>query len=161
MDLPWPKLREITAGNLSAISAIGKKYNVSFYLEALSWAPISTLGQMCELVEAAECDNIGILIDFWHCFTSGTTPEDIAGLDRRLIKGVHVCDSVAGDGSGHVDRDIWTGAGVIPQKQWVDAVRSTGYDGWMSCELFSAKHWELDPWQTAGLLRQQLEYLLI
>ena len=161
VEMPWPELRKQTARNLTALSQIGAGHGISFYLEPLSWAPIHTLQQALELVDAAAVDNIGLLIDFWHMFTSGTTLEQIAKLDKDLIHCVHYCDSVAGDGSSHNDRAVWTGGGVIPQKQWVEAVRSTGFDGWWSCELFSERHWELDPRKTARLLREQLEYLLI
>ena len=157
----WPELRKIAAENIGKISRIGKQYNVGFYLEALSWAPIHTLPQMLELVDAAGCDNVGVLIDFWHCFTSGCKPEDIAGLDNDVINAVHFCDSVKGDGSSHDDRDIWTGAGCIPLKEWIDAVVATGYDGWVSCELFSHKHWDKDPHEVARRLREHLEFVLL
>ena len=58
-------------------------------------------------------------------------------------------------------RDVWTGAGRIPLKEWVDAVHATGFDGWWPCELFSEKDWELDPWETARNLRKLLEHLLV
>jgi len=161
MDMSWPELRKITAKNLGELSRIGKKHNVRFYLEALSWAPIHTVDQMVELIDASGVDNVGVLVDFWHVFTSGTRPHDIARLDKNLIYCVHYCDSAAGNGSDHSDREVWTGGGIIPLKQWVDAVCSTGFDGWWSCELFSSRHWELDPWQTARLLKDQLKYLLV
>lgn len=161
MEMPWPQLRKTTARSIASISEVARKHNVDFYLEALSWAPIHSLSQMLELIDESAADNVGVLIDFWHLFTSGSTPDDIAKLDKRIIKGVHVCDSVRGDGSSHDDREIWTGGGIIPQKQWLDAVLATGYDGWFSCELFSHKHWELDPRQTARLLQEQLRYLLL
>jgi sugar phosphate isomerase/epimerase len=31
------------------------------------------------------------------------------------------------------------GAGHIPLQDWVDAVKSTGYDGWWVTEIFSTK----------------------
>ena len=161
MAMSWPQLRKVTAENVTTISAIGKRYQVRFYLEALSWAPIHTLSQMLELIELAGCDNVGILVDFWHLFTGGFSAEDIAKISADLIYAVHYCDSARGDGSSHDDRDIWTGAGIIPIRQWIDAVVSTGFDGWWSCELFSTKHWELDPWETARLLKDQLRYLLV
>ena len=161
VNKPWPELRKITAENIVKISEIGRRYNVSFYLEALSWAPIHTLEQMLELVDAAGCDNVGILIDFWHCFTSGGKPDDIAKLNKSIINAVHFCDSVNGDGSSHDDRDIWTGGGCIPLKEWIDAVAATGYDGWVSCELFSHKHWDKDPGEVARRLREHLEFLLL
>ena len=157
----WPELRKIAAQNIVKISEIGRRYNVSFYLEALSWAPIHTLEQMLELVDAAGCDNVGVLIDFWHCFTGGSKPDDIAKLDKNTINAVHFCDSLRGDGSSHDDRDIWTGGGCIPLKEWIDAVAATGYDGWVSCELFSHKHWDKDPRQVARRLREHLEFVLL
>ena len=161
MSMSWSELRKITAGNISEISEIGKQYNVGFYLEALSWAPIHSLEQMLELIDTAGCSNVGVLIDFWHCFTSGSKPDDIARLNKNIIKAVHFCDSVKGDGSSHDDRDIWTGAGCIPLKEWVDAVAATGYDGWISCELFSHKHWDMDPCEVARRLREHLEFVLL
>ncbi len=161
VEMPWPRLRKITAENISRISAIGREYDISFYLEALSWAPIHTVRQMLELIDSAECDNVGILIDFWHSFTSGSRPADIAKLDKNMIKAVHFCDSVKGDGSSHADRDIWTGSGIIPLKQWIDAVLSTGYDDWAACELFSHKHWRQDPREVARRLREHLEFTLV
>lgn len=161
MEMPWPQLRKVTAKNIAELSKIARKHNVSLYLEALSWAPIHTLPQALELIDAAGTDNVGLLIDFWHCFTSGSKPEEIAALDAKMISGVHYCDSVSGDRSSHSDRNIQTGDGIIPLTEWVDAVISTGFDGWISCELFSLEAWEQDPWQRAKLLRDQLAQLLV
>ncbi|WP_369053912.1 hypothetical protein [Burkholderia gladioli] len=33
-------------------------------------------------------------------------------------------------------RDVPTGAGVLDLVEWTDAVKATGYQGWLSCELF-------------------------
>ena len=163
MGLSWPELRKLTAKNLSALADIGAKHNVRFYLEPLSWTPSNTLQQGLELIDAAERDNIGLLLDFWHQWTSGTKPEDITRLDKNLIASVHFCDSLPIEGRAvtHDLREVWTGGGHIPLKEWVDAVLATGFDGWWACELFSPKHWELDPWETASNLLELLKYLLV
>ena len=161
----WKEVRDLTAKNLKVLADIGKKHKVRFYLESLSWAPIHTLDQTLELIDAAGKDNVGLVVDFWHMWTSGVRPEDLAKVDKNLIYGAHYCDSLpvpAGmETISHDLRHIWSGGGQIPLKEWVDAVCSTGYDGWWACELFSPKHWELDPWEVAGLLRRQLEILLV
>ena len=161
---PWPEIRQLTAKNLRALSDIGARHNVSFYLEPLNYAPLGTLQQTLELIDAAECDNVGLVIDFWHMWDSGATPEDIAKLDKDLIVGVHVCDSREryGQRGGPAmwGREVWTGGGNVPLKEWVDAALATGFDGWWAGELFSPKHWELDPWETARLLRDTIRYLL-
>ena len=161
--LPWPEMRDLTAKNLKAIGDIGAKYGVGFYLEPIGWAPLHSLEQGLEVLEAAERDNIGLVLDFWHLWITGTTPDDIARLDRDAINGIHFCDSLPTNGApiSHAQRAVWPGGGNIPLKEWVDAVLATGYDGWWSPELHSPKHWEMDLWQTAYNLRELLEYLLV
>jgi sugar phosphate isomerase/epimerase len=164
MGRPWPEIRKLTAKNLKALSAIGKQHNVGFYLEALAFASLHSLDQMIELLDAAECDNVYLLIDFWHTWTTGTTPEKLAKLDPKRIAAVHFCDALAVPKDKpitHDLRDVWTGGGHIPLQEWVDAILSTDFDGWWGCELWSKKHWERDPWETARLLKDTLKYMLV
>lgn len=157
----WPEIRDLTSKNLKVLADIGTRYGLEFYLEPLSWTPLYTLKQTLELLDRTERNNVKLLIDFWHHWTSGTKPEDIAKLNRNLIAGVHFCDSLpVTDKVTHQLREVWTGAGHIPLQEWVNAVVSTGFDGWWSCELFSKVHWEMDPLETARLLKDTLRYLL-
>jgi sugar phosphate isomerase/epimerase len=163
-DLPWPDLRRSTASNLAAIGQIGRSHGVSFYLEALAWAEIRTLPRVLEVIDAAEQDNIGLALDFWHLWNAGATPGEVAKLDGGLIRSVDFCDSLGPAGTrcgpDQAGRDVWTGGGAIPLSEWVAAVRATGYVGWWSCELLSPKYWELDPFETARELRELLLRLL-
>lgn len=159
---PWPEIRKLTAKNLRALAEIGKRHRIEFYLEPLSWTPFHTLEQALEVLDETAVENIGLSIDFWHQFTSGTKPEQIACLDGDLIKGVHLCDSLPVEQKVTQElRDVGTGQGVIPLKEWVDAVIATGYDGWWSCELFSFKDYERDPWETARKLKELMESLVL
>jgi len=164
-ELSWPERRKLTARNLAALCEIGRKHRVKFFLEALTWTPLNKLPEVLEVIDAAEQDNLGLVVDFWHLWDSGATAEDIAKLDKNIIFYVHFCDSLERCGErgtfAQKGRDVWTGGGRIPLKEWVDAVRATGYEGPWSCELLSPKYWELDPWKTARDLKQSLEYLLI
>jgi len=161
---PWPEIRRIAARNLAAIGDIGKRHGVSFYLEPLVFATLYRLDHALEAIDAAGRDNVGLVIDFWHLWGGGSTPDDIAKLDRKVIRFAHFCDSLDTFGSrgnpAQTGRGVWTGAGYIPLKYWSDAVLATGYEGWWSCELLSPRHWELDPFETARGLKQQLERTL-
>jgi sugar phosphate isomerase/epimerase len=158
-------IRDLTAKNLKAIGKIGREHKVKFFVEALTWTPLNKLEHVLETIDAAEQDNVGLVIDFWHLWDSGATPEQIAKIDKKQIYCVHFCDSLEKWGERGTyeqkGRDVWTGGGRIPLKEWVDAVRATGFDGCWSCELLSPKYWELDPWQTARDLKAFLEYLLV
>lgn len=165
LSLPYPELKGAVVNNLKAIADIGENYNVRFYLEPLNWCRICSLPQMLELINEAQRDNIGIVIDFWHMWNTGTTAEDLAKLDKNMIYGVHFCDSLEKHNERgtleSVGRRVWTGEGNIPVKEWLDAIVSTGFDGWVSGELFSPKHWELDPLEVAEKLRVLLEEMLV
>ena len=164
-DRPWPEACRLTAKNLRALAAIGMAHGVRFYLEALTFTPLHRLDQQLELLAEAACDNVGLVLDFYHLWGSGTRPEDIARVNKGLIYCVDFCDSADAFGERgdpqQRGRDVWTGGGRIPLKEWVDAVRATGFDGVWRCELLSPKYWEFDPWQTARDLKGFLEYLLV
>ncbi len=164
-DRPWPEMRKLTAKNLQRLCEIGRAHNVRFYLEALTFAPLNRLDQQLELLDETACDNVGLVVDFFHLWGSGTRAEDIARIPKERIFCVDFCDSLdrfgepaKADQSG---RNVWTGAGRIPLQDWVDAVRATGFDGIWRCELLSPKYWELDMWKTARDLKTFLEYLLV
>ena len=162
---PWPEMCRLTAKNLAALAEIGKAHGVRFYLEALTFTPLHRLGQQLELLAEAGCDNVGLVLDFYHLWGSGTRPEEIARVNKDLIFCVDFCDSLDAFGERgdprQRGRDVWTGGGRIPLREWVDAVKATGFDGVWRCELLSPKYWELDPWQTARDLKRFLEYLLV
>lgn len=164
-DKPWPEMRKLTAKNLRALSAIGQRHNVAFYLEALTFTPLNKLQQQLELLDEAACANVGLVLDFYHLWDSGTRPEEIARIDKQQIFCVDSCDSLDRFGErgdiGQKGRDVWTGGGNIPLQEWVNAVRATGFDGIWRCELLSPKYWELDPWQTARDLKSMLEHMLV
>lgn len=151
--------------NLRDIGAIGRDHGIDFYVEPLAWTPLCNLGRMVRILEDAGQPNIGLAVDFWHWWNAGTEPDDIARLDGKLIRSIDVCDGIgpAGTraGSDQRGRRVWIGAGSIPLKEWVDAVRATGYDGTWTCELLSPQHWQLDPWATQRDLRQLMRYLFL
>jgi len=162
---PWPEILRLTAGNVAAIADIGRRYGVRFQLEPIAWAPIHSLSQSLELIRAAGRDNVGMVIDFWHLWAGEeTAPDEVAALDKSLIYGVHFCD-----GTRHVPGTAWDegalrgflpGDGNLPIGEWVAAVRSTGFDGVWSSELYSPRHWEWDLQELATETKARMERYL-
>ena len=150
------ELREVTASGLRLVADIGAPFGIRYYLEPIVWTPLSTLSQAVEAIDAAERDNVGLVLDYWHLWNAGTTPASLSRLDPRLIFGVDFSDSLGPAGAGLEDqrsRRVWPGEGAIPLREWTDAIRSTGFDGWWDNELYSPPHWELDPFEVSrGLL---------
>jgi sugar phosphate isomerase/epimerase len=129
----------ITALNLRRLADMASQHGLLLYLEALAWSPLNRLADQVELIKRAERDNVRMVVDYWHCYASGDSPEDVAKIDGHLIYGVHICDSlrlVGGIPNEDVLRDVPTGKGCLNLQEWTDAVKVTGYQGWWSCELF-------------------------
>ena len=149
----------ITAANLATLADMAEEIGLILYLEALAWAPLNRIDDQLELIERAGRDNIKLVVDYWHCFVSGDTPGTISQLDKSLIYGVHVCDSIpfyGGIPDERILRDLPIGSGAIDLVAWTNAVLSTGYEGWWSAELFCAKQHQENSFEVAGHLKSLL-----
>ncbi|RAI64739.1 sugar phosphate isomerase/epimerase [Pseudomonas fluorescens] len=153
----------LTARNLATLADLAKQYDVVLYLEALSWTPLNSLEHQLQLIDRSGRDNVKMVIDYWHCFTSGVKPEDIAHMDKDVIYGVHVCDSLpfaGGIPNEEILRDVPTGDGILNLGEWTAAVKATGYDGWWSCELFCKKQQQQNSYEVAKDLKALLTSLI-
>ncbi|MCP4401600.1 MAG: sugar phosphate isomerase/epimerase [bacterium] len=161
---PWDEIIRLTARNIADIADIGQQYGIRFQLEGAAWTPIHSLAQCLEVIDEAERDNVGLVLDFWHLWASRrTTPDEIAKLDRSLIYGVHFCDGLRPEsGEEWPDETLLRGGlpgdGDIPLQEWVAAVRATGFDGVCSAELLGPKSWEADPLEIAQDMKKRLEH---
>jgi sugar phosphate isomerase/epimerase len=157
------ELYAVTAKNLAALADLARQYGVLLYLEALSWTPLGRLDQQLQLIDRAGRSNIKLVVDYWHYFTCGVTPEEVARLHKDSIYGVHICDSLpfaGGIPNEEVLRDIPTGQGVLNLREWTDAVKATGYHGWWSCELFCKKQQQANSYEVATQLKALMSELV-
>ena len=164
IDVPRDTQITLTAKNLGAVADIAAEHGLIVYLESLSWTPLNTMDAQLRIIEACRRDNVRLVIDFWHSYTSGDTPERIARLDKDLIYGVHVCDSLPYTGglpNEAVLRDVPTGNGVLDLQSWVDAVKATGYRGWWSCELFCNRQHQDNSYNVARDLKTLMERMIL
>jgi sugar phosphate isomerase/epimerase len=162
-ELSPAELRRVTADGLRVVADIGASAGIRYYLEPIAWTPLSQLDAAMEAIDEAGRGNVGLILDYWHLWQRGTGPTDIARLDPRFIDGVDFGDSLPPQGECGPDqrtRQVWPGEGVIPLREWTAAVRSTGFDGWWDNELYSPRHWELEPHASAAALLRVLRETL-
>ena len=93
-ELSPAELRRVTAEAVRAVADLGAPHGIRYYLEPVAWTPLGPLARAVEVIDAVERDNVGLVLDFWHLWQCGTTPDDIARLDRRVISGVDFADSL-------------------------------------------------------------------
>ncbi len=157
---------QITARNIQQIADIGKQSGIRFQYEGAAWTPIARLSDYYRLHDAVGRDNFGFVLDTWHFWASrGATPEDMAGIDRNLIYNVHLSD-----GKRPAVNEPWVderqlrgyllGEGEIPLQEWVDAIESTGYEGFYSGEFLNDQLWEADHYEIAESMLAGMKSLL-
>ncbi|CAM2157738.1 Inosose isomerase [Paraburkholderia tropica] len=154
---------KLTVKNLTAIADRAREYGLTLYLEALSWAPLNSLEEQVDVVRQVGRENLKLVIDFWHCYTSGSTPEQLSNVESEYIYGVHVCDSLPFRGGVPVEtvlRDVATGSGVLNLREWIDAVKATGFNGWWCSETFCRKQQQGNSYAVAREMKRQLETLV-
>jgi sugar phosphate isomerase/epimerase len=94
---------------------------------------------MMELVAAIGLDNVGLLVDSWHWYTSHGTVEELMQLSNKDIVHVHVNDAPAGvkvDEQIDSRRTLPVTTGVIDMKGFINALVKIGYDGPVEVEPF-------------------------
>ena len=128
---------------------------------------IHTMEDMLQL--AADLgDNVGLLVDIFHFFTSHTDVSAVRGLTNAQVVNVHVNDAVAGrsaDEQMDLERALPAETGLTDVAGFLQALDAIGYDGPVTVEPFSQRVRALAPagaaqaaadslalsWQLAGL----------
>lgn len=126
---------------------------------------IYTLEGTMELVAAVEMDNVGLLLDAWHLYTSGGSVEDLDKITVADIVLVHVNDapsSVARDEQVDNVRCLPLETGVVDTPGLLCKLAEMGYDGPVMPEPFSQRINDIasqDPLRAAQLTAQSMEQL--
>ena len=102
---------------------------------------IHTMSEMKELLVAIGTDNLGIQLDSWHWFNAHETQQDILTLRGQDVVTVDLNDAPTGltlDQYRDNSRELPAATGVIPVKQFLDALLQIGYNGPIQAEPFNA-----------------------
>ncbi|HET6180571.1 MAG TPA: TIM barrel protein [Candidatus Sulfotelmatobacter sp.] len=102
---------------------------------------IHTMSEMKELLAAIGTNNLGIQLDSWHWFNAQETAQDVATLRGQDVITVDLNDAPAGltlDQYRDNSRELPAATGVIPVKQFLDALLQIEYDGPIQAEPFNA-----------------------
>lgn len=100
---------------------------------------IHDLGGLLSLIQEVGCDNLGVLLDAFHWYTSGGSMEDLDRLSDELVVIVHVNDAQAGvSREEQMDqiRAMPGETGVIDIHAFMKALHRMGYDGPVVVEPF-------------------------
>ena len=109
--------------------------------EALAWGRhVSDYRDAWEIVRRADHPSVGVILDSWHVLARGLPCDPIRSIPADRMTFVQLADAP------RMDMDLlqWSrhfrnfpGQGDLPVDEFMAAVLATGYDGWLSHEIFN------------------------
>lgn len=106
-------------------------------------------------------DNVGLLVDSFHWFTTGATVGDIGALRSKQIVHVHINDAPDKPRDEQIDSQrLLPGEGVIDLRGFLNALNQVGYDGPVAVETFSKSLAALGPDEAARLTAIAVESVM-
>ena len=156
-EVEWPLLVATCRESATMAAGVGARLAVEF----LPYSPIATMEQAMDLCEAIGWDRAGLLLDSLHVARTGTGLDAIRALNRSQIQLVQLSDAPSARPADLVDESrnarLLPGEGGLDLGSFVQAVRSTGYDGDVGAEVLSALLRGRDPAVVARAVKRALE----
>ncbi len=137
---------------LRELSAIARPYGIRLAYEFLGFADctVNTLAQCARIVEKVGRPNVGLVLDTFHFFAGGSSVASIRQVDPKKIFIVHLNDvERAPRRKMHDALRLYPGKGILPLASILRALKSVGYTGGFSVEIFRPQYWNRPPLQVA------------
>jgi 2-keto-myo-inositol isomerase len=130
---------EAMARNFARLSDLGARIGIKPYLEF--WGRANKLSRLSEAVYVAMESGVPdaqILLDPFHMYTGGSDIENLAFIHGERIGIVHVNDYPDTPARDEIaDRDrVFPGHGKAPSQRLARLLHKSGYNGFLSLELF-------------------------
>lgn len=143
---------EMAAIRYGQLLELGKSMGVKPAMEYLGIAQdINSIDDALKIMLDSRHPDATIVLDPFHDFRGGSGCESIARLKESQIAVVHFDDAPA-EPAREEQRDphrVMPGEGIIDLKRTLELLKNTGYDRFISLELFREDLWQQDPLEVA------------
>lgn len=145
---------DVGAKNYGRLLEVGRRFGVKPVMEYLGFSEqVNTIEAALEVMNGSGQPDATIVLDPFHCFRGGGPLETIAKLPAERIAISHFNDAPAFPPRAlQQDPDrVMPGDGVVDLRRYCKLLRQTGYNGWLSLELFNRSCWSQDPREVARI----------
>lgn len=119
----WTSNKTYYTEQFQKLCELAARYQQTIEVEFVTWASVKDLKTSTELLDAAGCDNAGIIVDTLHFHRSRITMGELDALPKKWLHCVHICDAPPeipddADALAYTAREerLFPGEGVIPIK---------------------------------------------
>jgi sugar phosphate isomerase/epimerase len=125
---------------------------------------VHNIPQTLELIADidARAGNVGMLVDSFHWFCTGSKVDEIANLSERQIVHVHINDAPDVPVDEQIDNQrLLPGEGIIDLKAFLQALSKMGYRDFVAVETFNNELTSLGRERAAHLTGEAIERVFI
>ncbi|HXF06878.1 MAG TPA: sugar phosphate isomerase/epimerase [Blastocatellia bacterium] len=163
-DVTDETITEESARVLARLDECAAPYGVQVAFEFLGFAGCSvrTLAHSWEIVKRVNRPTVGLVIDTFHFYVGGSSLASLQMLTPDRIFIVHINDAEDRPRAELEDQHrLLPGRGILPLREIIAGLRSIGYDGVISVEIFRPEYWAWDPIRLATEARLAAESILL
>lgn len=146
--------RELAGRNYRELLEIGLSIGVKPAMEFLGFVDdVNRIEDAVEIMTRSGHPAATIVLDPFHCFRGGGSIETIAKLSGSQIAISHFNDTPAAPPrlQQHDKDRVMPGDGHLDLKRYLQLLEGTGYNRWLSLELFREDLWARDPRDVARI----------
>ena len=162
-DVGNKTVAEIKSSSLEAIKAIdartqrnGWPMKLCFEFVGYPNLCVNTFGQAYDIVEAAEMENVGIVLDCFHFHAMGSRFEDLERAKPEKIFILHIDDSEdLPAGAARDEHRLWPGDGAADLSRIFRTLKGKGYEDMASVELFRPEYYLMPAEDTIRIAKEK------
>lgn len=156
----------ITEESVRVLVRLGERaspYGVKVAFEFLGFpgCSVRTLAHSWEILQRVNHPTVGLVLDTFHFYVGGSSLASLRMLTPDRIFVVHINDAEDRPRAELQDEHrLLPGRGILPLREIIAGLRSIGYDGVISVEIFRPEYWAWDPVRLATEARLAVERIL-
>jgi sugar phosphate isomerase/epimerase len=128
-------------------AAFGVRLGLEFHGRDTFCASLDTA---LSLIDQCNEPNVGVCLDVFHFYMGPSKEADLSLLNRDNLAHVQLSDLAGIPRELATDADrVLPGDGDFSLEPLLERIRTSGYDGWVSLELFNPQLWKAKPAQVA------------
>jgi sugar phosphate isomerase/epimerase len=131
-DQTWQAAAQIFYDEIMPCVELAETLNVKLLIEPEPGLMIERFDQYLEFVSRIDSNAVGLNFDIGHAYCVGQDPQD--WVERMAEHTVHY--HFEDIGATRVHRHLIPGRGAIDLAATIEAIRRTGYSGWLTVELY-------------------------
>jgi len=134
------------SSSFAALCQDAANAGTSILFEVMPFAMIDNVADSLTMLEAADADNGGLMIDTWHIVKMGTPYAEVANIPQRFLLGVELNDGYLVTPEGMelttetTQHRAFPGQGEFDMPGFMNAIEAAAYDGPYGVEVINVRN---------------------